>query len=74
MCAVVDQSGNVVSRHLGQLLLEDVLEARQDYRAVARIVVVDDAKFDFAFSLFGNRICCSRQSRFIFTKMGAYIL
>ena len=54
MRAVVDQARDVFLRHLGELLLEDALEAGQDDQALARAIVVDDAKLDIAVAFFDD--------------------
>ena len=50
MCAVINQSCNVVLWHLGELLLKDAFEPRQDDDAVAAIVIVDHAELDLPFT------------------------
>lgn len=52
MGAVVDQAGDIFLRHLGQLLLEDILEPGKDDGAVFGSVIIDYAEFDLAFALF----------------------
>jgi hypothetical protein len=49
--AVVNQAGNVVLGHLGELLLKDALQAGHDDEAVLLAIVVDNAKLDLAVAL-----------------------
>ena len=56
MGTVIYQSRNVVFWHLGELLLENALEARQDDKTLSSVVVIDDAKLDLAIAL----LCDSR--------------
>ena len=55
VCSIVDKTGNIVLWHLGQLLLENALEARQDNSALPLPIVVDDSEFDFSVALFYYR-------------------
>ena len=57
MRPVVDQPSDVVSGHLGKLLLKDILQTRQDNRALSRIIIIHYAELDIAVALFNNRIC-----------------
>lgn len=52
MGSIVDESRNIVLGHFGELLLEDALEAGEDDEGFALVIVVDNAKFDFAIALF----------------------
>lgn len=52
--AIVDESSNVLARHLGKLLLENVLEAGEDDHRLGLAVVRNDGKADNASALFGN--------------------
>ena len=52
--SVVDESGDVFSRHLGQLFLEDILQTGQNYHILLGVVVVDHSELDDAFPLFEN--------------------
>jgi hypothetical protein len=51
MRPIVDQPSDVILGHLGQLFLEDALEAGQDDCALPAAVVVDDAELDLAIAL-----------------------
>lgn len=52
--SVVDETSNVVLGHLGQLLLEDTLQARQDDCAFPPAVIVDDSELNLAIALLDN--------------------
>ena len=52
MGPIINQSGDVVLGHLGQLLLEDALEASEDHEVFSRAIIVDDTKFDITSALF----------------------
>lgn len=51
MGPVVDEAGDVVLGHLGELLLEDAFEAGEDDEGLALVVVVDHPELDFALAL-----------------------
>ena len=51
MGPVVNQSGYVVFRHLGQLLLEDTFQTGQYNKTFPAIVIVDNPEFDLAIAL-----------------------
>lgn len=52
MCSVVDQSCNIVFRHLRQLFLEDTFQAGEDDRGMRFAVIVYDAEGNIAVALF----------------------
>ena len=52
MGTVVDQSGYIVLRHLGQLLLEDAFQTGQNNETFPAVIVVDNPKLDLAITLF----------------------
>ena len=54
MRAIVDQSGDIVLGHLGQLFLEYALKTRQDDGALPAPIVVDHSELDLAISLFDD--------------------
>jgi hypothetical protein len=54
MSPVVDETGNVVLRHLWKLLLEDAFQPSEDDKAVASIVVVHNSEFYFSGTLFDD--------------------
>ena len=51
---VIDEAGNIVFGHLGELLLEDAFQACEDDIAFSRIVVVNHAKLDYAILLLNH--------------------
>ena len=51
MGTVVDQSGYIVLRHLGQLLLEDTFQTSQNNETFPAVIVVDNPKLDLAITL-----------------------
>ena len=51
MGTVVDQSGYIVLRHLGQLLLEDAFQTGQNNKTFPAVIVVDNPKLDLAITL-----------------------
>ena len=55
MGAVIHETGYVVLGHLGQLFLEDALEAGENDGALSAPVVVDDAEFNFTIALLNDR-------------------
>lgn len=52
MRSVIYKSRNVVLGHLRKLLLEDAFQARQNDKAVARTIIVYNAKLDFTSAFF----------------------
>ena len=52
MRSVIYQSSDIVLRHLGELLLEDAFESREDDKALPLVIVVDNAKLYLAIALF----------------------
>jgi hypothetical protein len=52
MCSVVHEARNIVLGHLGQLFLENALQACQDDGAFALPIVVDDSEFNLPIALF----------------------
>lgn len=52
MRSVVYKSRNVVLGHLRKLLLEDAFQTRQNDKAVARTIVVYNAKLDVTSAFF----------------------
>jgi hypothetical protein len=54
MCPVVNQSRNVVFRHLWQLFLEDAFEASQDNKAFPIPIIIDNSELDITRSLFDD--------------------
>ena len=55
MCPIVHQARNIILGHLGQLLLKQAFEARQDDQTLPRPVIVHHAKLDSAIALFDDR-------------------
>ena len=51
MGTVVDQSGYIILRHLGQLLLEDAFQTGQNNKTFPAVIVVDNPKLDLAIAL-----------------------
>ena len=51
MGTVIDQSGDIVLRHLGQLLLEDAFQTGQNNQTFPAVIVVDNPKLDLAIAL-----------------------
>ena len=51
MGTVVDQSGYIVFRHLGQLLLEDAFQTGENDKTFPAVIVVDNPKLDLAITL-----------------------
>jgi len=54
MGSVVDKASYVVFGHLGELLLEDAFEARENDETFALVVIVDDSEFDLSVSLLNH--------------------
>ena len=52
MGSVVDEARNVVLWHLGQLFLEDTLQACQDDGALPLPIIVDYSEFNLPIALF----------------------
>jgi len=59
MGAIVDQARDIVSRHLGQLLLKDVLQTREDDRALPRSIIVNHPKFNVPVTFFNHSVSCA---------------
>ncbi len=55
MSPIINQSSDIVFRHLRQLLLKDTFEARQDYQTFPFTIVIDDSEFDFSISFLRDR-------------------
>ena len=51
---VVDEAGDVVFGHFGELFLEDAFQACEDDVAFTRVVVVDYAELDYTVLLFDD--------------------
>lgn len=59
---IVYEAGYIVLGHLGELLLEDTLEAGKDDVRVVATVIIDDSKLNLAISLLDDcRLCVVRQ-------------
>jgi len=62
VCPIVHKSGNVVFRHLWELVLEDTFQTSEYDKGLSLVVIVDDTELDFAFPFFdrrGKRGLCS---------------
>lgn len=54
MCPIVDQSRNIILRHLWKLFLENALQSRQNDEALPLPIIVDHSEFNFAISFFDH--------------------
>ncbi len=52
VCAIVDETGDVVLGHFQELLLKQAFEARKDDHALSGAIVVDHAELDLPVSFF----------------------
>lgn len=66
MWSIVDQSCNIVFRHLWQLFLKDAFQTCQNDKTVHVTIIIDDTEFDLSLPLFNDRglsndisTCCS---------------
>lgn len=55
MGPIINQSSDVILRHLWKLLLEYTFEARQDYEALPFAVIIDHSKFNITIPFLCNR-------------------
>ena len=55
---VIHETGYIVLRHLGQLLLKDAFQSSKDYSVHMGSVIVDHVHFDFTVTLLDNRWLC----------------
>lgn len=58
MSPIIDESCDIILRHLWQLLLEDTFQSCQDDHALASIVIVDYTEFDYSGAFFKDSWLC----------------
>lgn len=54
MCPVIDQSRNIVLRHLWKLFLKYALQSSENDEALPLSIIIDHSKFNFAVALFNH--------------------
>lgn len=52
MRPIIDQSRNIILRHLGQLFLENALQPGEDNKAIPVPIIIDHSELDISSTLF----------------------